>query len=102
MNNRIVGVAFVGVLMALAWFARPAIPDSAALGWYVAGWAIIAVGVAALGSGRLPRQTRIQVLVLFGTLLLADVCWSQPRLLDLVVIVFAALVVGVFVIFQGR
>jgi hypothetical protein len=102
MNNRIVGVAFAGVLLALAWFARPAIPDGAALGWYVAGWAIIAAGVAALRSGRLPRETRIRVLVLFGALLLADVCWSQPRLTDVAVIVAAALFVSVFVIFQGH
>ena len=102
MNNRIVGVAFAGILLALAWFARPAIPDGAALGWYVAGWAIIVAGVAALRSGRLPRETRIRVLVLFGALLLADVCWSQPRLTDVAVIVAAALFVSVFVMFQGH
>jgi hypothetical protein len=102
MNNRIVAATFVGVLIGLAWFARPVIPDGASLGWYAAGWAIITAGVAALWSGSVPQQRRIRVLVLVGSLLLADVCWSQPRLLDLAVIVVAALVVSVFVVFQGR
>ena len=95
MDNKRVGVAFVAVLFGIAWLARPEIPDAAALGWYVAGWISIAAGATAMWSGRLPPRKRVYFLVALGSLLLADVCWSQPRLADLQSIVLAAVAIGV-------
>jgi hypothetical protein len=103
MNSRSLGIAFVGVLVALAWFSRPSTPYGAPLGWYVAGWVSIAAGAAALWSGRLLQgKARLQVLVLLGALLLADLFWSQPRVADLAVIAVAATVVTVLIVFQGQ
>ena len=102
MNSRTLGIAFAGVLIALAWFARPSTPHGASLGRTPLMGEHRRRGCGTLERPAAPGQGAPPAARAARCTAAGRFFWSQPRLSDLAVIAVAAMVVTVLVVFQGQ